>query len=448
MPSVFWLAQEGNLSLLREELGEGAGARERVANRHFGKSADTLLHHAARHGHAELLGYLVGELGMDPELPNTDYKRPLHEAASMGHPRCLRYLLATGAKVDSLKKADWTPLMMACARRNLEVIRDLIESGANPGLKNKDGWNSFHVACREGDPAIVRYLLEVSPGVWDTRSKISRTPLHTAALHGCLEVVEILLRRCQYVPDARDSCGVTPFMDAMQNGHIDTAKLLLEKHKANVAVADKLGALSLHRASVTAQDVALCFLVRGQGVDVNQRATSMELTAVHYAAKEGHAGTIQTLLVLGADVHAKDAKGRSALHMACAGQHSECVRVLTEAGLDDSPDNSGTLASQLVRKAEVLKALENITASRWTSNLYDKSSRRAVVQAGVYRANGVNGDDGGCQSGEGIRVLSFDIKGRSLQCESTIRTMLHWHSLNDYLNLIHPLNNWLHWCTD
>uniref|UniRef100_A0A4W3ICB7 Ankyrin repeat domain-containing protein 16 n=1 Tax=Callorhinchus milii TaxID=7868 RepID=A0A4W3ICB7_CALMI len=342
------LAQEGNLSLLREELGEGAGARERVANRHFGKSADTLLHHAARHGHAELLGYLVGELGMDPELPNTDYKRPLHEAASMGHPRCLRYLLATGAKVDSLKKADWTPLMMACARRNLEVIRDLIESGANPGLKNKDGWNSFHVACREGDPAIVRYLLEVSPGVWDTRSKISRTPLHTAGEGGCrFDPLFLLVCRCQYVPDARDSCGVTPFMDAMQNGHIDTAKLLLEKHKANVAVADKLGALSLHRASVTAQDVALCFLVRGQGVDVNQRATSMELTAVHYAAKEGHAGTIQTLLVLGADVHAKDAKGRSVASVSTSGQRcaNRTHRLSPfQPGLTHRPDLEGQMS--------------------------------------------------------------------------------------------------------
>lgn len=72
--------------------------------------------------------------------------------------------------------------MMACTRRNLEVIQDLVEHGANPLLKNKDGWNSFHIASREGDPAVLRYLLTVCPAAWKTESKIGRTPLHTAGM--------------------------------------------------------------------------------------------------------------------------------------------------------------------------------------------------------------------------------------------------------------------------
>lgn len=75
-----------------------------------------------------------------------------------------------------------TPLMMACTRKNLEVIQDLVEHGANPLLKNKDGWNSFHIASREGDPVILQYLLTVCPDAWKTESKIRRTPLHTAGI--------------------------------------------------------------------------------------------------------------------------------------------------------------------------------------------------------------------------------------------------------------------------
>lgn len=48
---------------------------------------------------------------------------------------------------------------------------------------------------------------------------------------------------------------------------------------------DILGTQPLHQASVTAQEEALRFLVHELGIDVNIRATAMELTALHYAAK-------------------------------------------------------------------------------------------------------------------------------------------------------------------
>ncbi|XP_043944757.1 ankyrin repeat domain-containing protein 16 [Protopterus annectens] len=358
------LTHEGNYSLLKAKLENKTPAfKALVRKQHFGKSGDTLLHYAARHGHLRILAFLVEDVGMDIELCNADYKRPLHEAASMGKRDCLLYLISSGAKVDCLKKADWTPLMMACTKTNLDVIKDLIEHGANPALKNKDGWNSFHIACREGDPQIITYILSASPCIWDTESKIHRTPLHTAAMHGCSEVVDILLERCGYTPDSRDSCGVTPFTDAVRNGHTDIAKLLMKKHKASFVQVDNMGAQPLHQTAVTAQDLAIHFLICELGADVNAKATDLQLTPLHYAAKEGHAGTIQMLLSLGADVHSKDKKGRSALHMACAGQHVECVRVLLSAGLRDSEDCSGTLAVGLAKKPEILKALMDVSVS-------------------------------------------------------------------------------------
>ncbi|XP_066490401.1 ankyrin repeat domain-containing protein 16 isoform X2 [Tiliqua scincoides] len=303
------LIQEGKFALFKEEIENVADLGRNVRQKHFGRSGDTLLHYAARHGHLKILGYLVETLAMDIELFNNDYKRPLHEAASMGHRDCLLYLLDRGAAVDCLKKADWTPLMMACTRRNLQVIQDLLQHGANPLLKNKDGWNCFHVASREGDPLVIQYLLDVSPNIWNTESKIKRTPLHTAAMHGCLEVVKVLLERCSYEPDSRDKCGVTPFMDAIQSGNLDIAQLLLDKHM------------------------------------------------------EGHAGTLKTLLSLGANLNSKDGKNRTALHMACAGQHAACTQVLLQAGLKDSPDSTGTHAQQLAKKSDLLQLFTDISIS-------------------------------------------------------------------------------------
>ncbi|XP_069720767.1 ankyrin repeat domain-containing protein 16 [Phaenicophaeus curvirostris] len=357
------LVQEGRLDLLRDELRRNDMLGPSVRSQRYGRLEETLLHHAARYGHQDVLAYLVEELGMDFEAFNSDYKRPLHEAASMGHGECVSYLLERGASVDCLKKADWTPLMMACTRQNLEVIKVLVEHGANPLLKNKDGWNCFHLASREGHPHVLQYLLDVSPGSWDTESTIKRTPLHTAALHGCFDAVELLLERCQYKPDSRDKCGVTPFMDAIQNGHVNVARLLLEKHQACPTAVDALGAQALHRAAITGQDEAIQFLVSELGVDVNERTTSLQLTALHYAAKEGHVHTIQTLLALGADVHAKDGKSRSALHVACAGQQADAARLLLRVGLQDTPDGTGLLARQLARKPDVIQVFQEMNIS-------------------------------------------------------------------------------------
>ncbi|XP_062338799.1 ankyrin repeat domain-containing protein 16 [Osmerus eperlanus] len=352
------LTQDGKLCALEKELGVNSKIARIVNKKHFGRSGDTLLHYAARHGHLAVLKFLIKDIGMDIELYNNDYKRGLHEAASMGHKECVSFLIKECAKVDCLKKADWTPLMMACTHQNLGIIQELLSHGADPTLKNKDGWNSFHIACREGDPIVIQHLLLVSPEVWRTESKILRTPLHTAAMHGCEEVVGILLQRCGYNPDTRDSCGVTPFMDAVRNGHISVAKLLLKEHKSSPMATDILGAQSVHQVAVTAQEEALVFLVKDLGVDVNQTATDMQLTALHYASKEGHTSTIKTLLTLGADLHVRDKKGRTALHMACIGQHADTVRTLLQLGLADTEDISGTMAKEHAKKIEVLNVFE------------------------------------------------------------------------------------------
>ncbi|XP_031162050.1 ankyrin repeat domain-containing protein 16 [Sander lucioperca] len=353
------LTQEGQLSSLDKQITLGGSAAvQTVCSKHFGRSGDTLLHYAARKGHLDIVEYLIKQVGMDVEVYNNDYKRPLHEAASMSHQACVSYLLREGAKVDGLKKADWTPLMMACTRRNLAVIQELLCHGADPALRNKDGWNSFHIACREGDPLVIQHMLLVAPDVWKTESKTRRTPLHTAAMHGCEEVVRILLERCGYTPDSADSCGVTAFMDAVRNGHISVARLLLEKHQASPTAADILGAQAVHQVAVTGQEEALRYLVRDLNVDVNHRATGIQLTALHYAAKEGHTSTIKTLLELGADLHVRDKKGRTALHMACIGQHADAAGTLLQLGLKDSEDASGTTARQHARKPDVVRVFE------------------------------------------------------------------------------------------
>uniref|UniRef100_UPI00358F20B8 ankyrin repeat domain-containing protein 16-like isoform X1 n=1 Tax=Myxine glutinosa TaxID=7769 RepID=UPI00358F20B8 len=359
---IFRLVQDGDSSGLRA-FGLGNDVTSTLRTLRRARSGDTLVHVAARKGDLDLLRYLLEELSLDLEVPNREYKRPLHEAASMGHRQCVRYLLERGAQVDSLKSGDWTPLMLACTRVNVEVVRELIQWGAQLNLRNKDGWNAFQIASRQGDLATVCFLLQASPDIWMTRSKVSRSPLHTAALqtnsfhypvfsalHGHLDVVAILLQRCGYRPDERDSCGVTPFMDALKRGHVEVARLLMDTHKADERAADALGAQALHQAAMTGQDRSIEFLVTELRVDVNSRATSLNLTALHYAAKEGHTKTILTLRDLGADLQATDAKGRTARGMASARGHAPCAQALDQTCMHNHTSTTDFTAHALPPK--------------------------------------------------------------------------------------------------
>lgn len=100
------VTQDGHLGKIKQQIEETSEIKQSI-NAHLGKSADTLLHYAARHGHLNIVKYFIEDLNMDVELHNADYKRALHEAASMSHELCVRYLIDKGAKIDCLKKADW-----------------------------------------------------------------------------------------------------------------------------------------------------------------------------------------------------------------------------------------------------------------------------------------------------------------------------------------------------
>ncbi|CAN7989125.1 unnamed protein product, partial [Ixodes hexagonus] len=291
-PKLLHCAQHDDVFRLKvlldeERQGSGDPSMQWLCGVRYDKSGDTLAHVASRHGSIDILRFLVQEIGSTSflEVPNLDGKRPLHEAAQSSQLEAVRFLIEKGCQVDPLKRADWTPLMLACTKQDLQVIRLLIEKGANLRLRNKDGWTPFHIACREGHANIVGYLLDTCADASNCCSNNKRTPLHTAALQGRLECVDVLLERGHYPPDGRDNCRNTPFMDAAQADHTDIMERLAS-HEADVAAIDILGRNSLHLAAQAGAIGAVRLLVDKYGLDPNSTDTWGQ-TALHYAAKVG-----------------------------------------------------------------------------------------------------------------------------------------------------------------
>jgi len=92
-----------------------------------------------------------------------------------------------GANVNAVKKADWTPLMLACTKDSgAKTVELLLKSGADPYFVNKDGWTAFHIGARTGNVEILKSLLdglENSNGremLITCKSKNGRRAIHTA----------------------------------------------------------------------------------------------------------------------------------------------------------------------------------------------------------------------------------------------------------------------------
>ncbi len=301
-----------------------------------GKTGDTVLHVASRLGADEALEYLRRRVpGLNLSVQNLEGKTPLHEAAQARRESTVRWLLRGrgAAPVDPIKRADWTPLMLACTKAdNLPVVAALVGAGADLTLANKDGWTAFHLACRVGDVEIMDHLLSASGSAsgascWDTRSKNGRTPLHSSAQAGDLRSLEWLLDRCPFPADEADSCGSTPLMDAVRSGRADCARLLIGREHRPGAT-DKMGRNCLHVACHAGRLELVDFLVGEHGMELGS-ASGNGMTPLHWAALEDQAPVVRALVEAGADVAVRDGRGRTALDVASASGCAQSAELLS-----------------------------------------------------------------------------------------------------------------------
>ncbi|XP_021967730.1 ankyrin repeat domain-containing protein 16-like isoform X1 [Folsomia candida] len=357
--TLFKLVQHNELQKVREffrkigeedtsELSPILGSCKHIINLFsLKKSGDTVLHLCARLGYFELFKYFVEEEGANIEQLNKEGKTALHDAAQFSNAVIVQYLLHRGANINVVKKADWTPLMLACTKpENSDVVRLLVAAGADLAFVNKDGWNCVHLAAREGNVDIVSMLLGGTEplsasldrsnrgGNYDlsqTKSKNGRRPLHTAVMHGHLEVSQLLLN---HQPDPAedintpDHCGITPLMDACRFGYLHIFNYLL-KLGGNLHQINQQGQNCLHVAAEAGQTSLIEELVNNCGMNVDEPAQDdAKMRPLQWAAKEGHVNTIALLLKLNADTSLQDAKGRTAYDLATTFGQRPAAQVL------------------------------------------------------------------------------------------------------------------------
>jgi ankyrin repeat protein len=204
-------------------------------------------------------------------------------------------------------------------------------------------------ATYAGDAARVAALIRSGADV-NEANQFGATPMMQAALRGDTEVLRLLLKGGAD-PDSPSAEGETALMIVARTGNIEAAKLLV-KSGAKVDAREKWGGQSaLIWAAAKNQPRMIRFLV-SKGADVNARSAVRDwprrmtaeerpkdmnrggMSALMFAARDGHVEAARALLKVGADVDFADPDGSTALLVALMNGHWDTAKLLIESGAD------------------------------------------------------------------------------------------------------------------
>ena len=386
-------ARTGSLDAVEALLAHGAGVDAATAATH-----ETALMWAVAEGHRGIVGALVAA-GADVRPNPRQALSPLIAAAENGDIETAGMLLAAGAGVDDTGSDGAHPLAYAVIAGQSAFARFLLEQGADPNGA-VDGVTALHAAA--GD--VNTWLKD-----WNRQHGGRRARTGRLALAERLPLVDALLARGAD-PDARMTASEVTGQGFVRNGAYDTfatgtgdvagatplwvaaygmnpgpgsasfrnrrllptstggvlESLLAAGARPDLTPNDRttplMAAAGCGRAAhltnvpraprVPSAEEAVDILIAA-GLDVNA-TNEGDFTALHCAAFSGLNEVVRQLVAHGADVDARDWRGRTAFRLAQGAKQSfhyqewpAVADLLAELGADTSLGIPGTIHERL-----------------------------------------------------------------------------------------------------
>lgn len=188
---------------------------------------------------------------------------------------------------------------------------------------NKQGSNSDAAGTnQETIPSPAQQSRQTAPG---SGPVLNVDEMLQAALNGNLQAIKNALEN-GFDPESTDSDMHTLLMMAAYNGHGKIVALLLDKG-ASVDHRDIMNRTALMYASTGPFNETVTLLLDA-GANPNLVDGEEHFTPLMFAAAEGQAEVVQTLLKHGADKSMVDVDGESAYDFALNNGHSEVAKLL------------------------------------------------------------------------------------------------------------------------
>jgi len=292
----------------------------------------TPIHLACRLGALEILQCLYEHEPGAFQYPLVDKEAmtPLHRCAMYNHVGVVQFLVHHRVDLNPRDREKCTPLLLAAAHGCSAVVSLLLENGADVtcedekrrtalhwavgqdktierllkdsqvqelklvNLQDSTGATALHYAAQGGFLKSVLLLLKNGTDVSLKNCKLE-TPLHLAASHGWLPIVKKLMegRQTRYM-NVGNLSDHTPLHLAASNGQDKVVKFLLDR--GATIERDTDGRTPLHFAAAKGSLKSVQLICTASPNCINVEDNADQDTALHLAAKNGHAGIVTYFL--------------------------------------------------------------------------------------------------------------------------------------------------------
>lgn len=273
----------------------------------------TPLHHACVNGHIEIVTYLIGKSGSNPNITTSTGSLPLQLVCS--YSTCseekaleiIKFLTIT-AKCDpdaTIYEGDTLLLHLLKNQSVLKkkIVKYLIKNyQCNLSLRTHDGNTALHIVCesRTSDTEVIKMISDRGDYFASIKNHSQEIPLHLACRSGQIHIVRSILSSFNGKCGLYDlNClGHIPLFTALKLNHHKIVSLVISEMYNN---RDKDGNTPLHLACVS-ENISLVHLIAEMKFDATEVNNDGD-TALHIACRTGNLELVEQILKFNTKAH-------------------------------------------------------------------------------------------------------------------------------------------------
>eukprot|EP01119_Soliformovum_irregulare_P012838 TRINITY_DN3352_c1_g1_i1.p1 TRINITY_DN3352_c1_g1~~TRINITY_DN3352_c1_g1_i1.p1 ORF type:complete len:1202 (+),score=491.63 TRINITY_DN3352_c1_g1_i1:58-3663(+) len=279
---------------------------------------------------------------------------------------------------DPLKEATdcnsqgLTPLAIACALGHKKIVIALLEAKVSASECDHMGRTPMHFAVANDKPQIVSILLEAcgrALTMFQDRA-YRNTPVHLAATLSSATIFEMLLDSQPEAANIKNKLGHTPLHVACLLGSVEVVNAFLdsEAHQmdvSSISEKDKKEMTPLMLACQFGRDQCVAPILAIVEFDHLTQGDENGMTAMHWAAYNGHAACLKTLLSF-----------RESIQMTRGGSIKQKPRLRELMRVRDDSHRSLLHLAAYAGRLEVVSLLKKVHPNTFTSSLFQYDDQK------------------------------------------------------------------------